>query len=154
MRVLVTGATGFIGRALAKRLAQSHVVIGLDRPGPPGPSAGVDGADIDLIAPGVCIRSTFPNGGYSTLSGTSMASPHVAGGAALFLAKHPDASPADVKEALQGGLFRVDTGEGNTVLAVLSGKTRKFHIRILPGDKVKMEFSPHDLTRGRISYRL
>ena len=59
-----------------------------------------------------------------------------------------------VKEALQGGLFRVEVEEGNTVLAVLSGKTRKFHIRILPGDKVKMEFSPHDLTRGRISYRL
>jgi len=59
-----------------------------------------------------------------------------------------------VKEALQGGLFRIETDDGSPVLAVLSGKTRKFHIRILPGDKVRMEFSPHDLTRGRISYRL
>lgn len=59
-----------------------------------------------------------------------------------------------VREALQGGLFRVEVEDGETVLAVLSGKTRKFHIRILPGDRVKMEFSPHDLTRGRISYRL
>lgn len=59
-----------------------------------------------------------------------------------------------VKEAQQGGLFRVELDDGSVILAVLSGKTRKFHIRILPGDKVRMEFSPHDLTRGRISYRL
>ena len=59
-----------------------------------------------------------------------------------------------VKEALQGGLFRIELEDGSAVLAVLSGKTRKFHIRILPGDKVRVEFSPHDLTRGRISYRL
>ncbi|MFH1295527.1 MAG: translation initiation factor IF-1 [bacterium] len=59
-----------------------------------------------------------------------------------------------VKEALQGGLFRIELSDGSLVLAVLSGKTRKFHIRILPGDKVRMEFSPHDLTRGRITYRL
>lgn len=59
------------------------------------------GADVDLIAPGVCIYSTFMGGGYSTLSGTSMASPHVAGGAALYVAKHPDASPGTVKTALQ-----------------------------------------------------
>jgi len=59
-----------------------------------------------------------------------------------------------VREAQQGGLFRVELEDGSAVLAVLSGKTRKFHIRILPGDRVRMEFSPHDLTRGRISYRL
>ncbi|MEU4130903.1 S8 family peptidase [Streptomyces wuyuanensis] len=58
------------------------------------------GRDVDLIAPGVCIRSTFRNGGYSTLSGTSMAAPHVAGGAALYRATHPGASPADAKSAL------------------------------------------------------
>ncbi|KKT07407.1 MAG: Translation initiation factor IF-1 [candidate division WWE3 bacterium GW2011_GWF2_43_18] len=39
-------------------------------------------------------------------------------------------------------------------LAVISGKMRKAHIRVLPGDKVRIEFSPHDLTRGRIIYRL
>ena len=47
------------------------------------------GADVDLIAPGTCILSTWMNGGYDTISGTSMASPHVAGGAALYKATHP-----------------------------------------------------------------
>jgi subtilisin len=59
------------------------------------------GADIDLIAPGVCINSTWKGGGYRTISGTSMASPHVAGGAALYQATHPSATPAQVKAALQ-----------------------------------------------------
>ncbi len=59
------------------------------------------GADVDLIAPGTCINSTWMLGGYNTISGTSMASPHVAGGAALYKATHPTASPAAVKAALQ-----------------------------------------------------
>ena len=60
------------------------------------------GADIDLIAPGVCILSTWKGGGYNTISGTSMASPHVAGAAALYKSNNPGASPAQVKTALQG----------------------------------------------------
>ena len=65
------------------------------------------GPDIDLIAPGKCIYSTYPTTkstgtGYAVLSGTSMASPHVAGAIALYRAEHPLATPADVKAALQG----------------------------------------------------
>lgn len=64
------------------------------------------GADVDLIAPGVCILSTYKGSAYATMSGTSMASPHVAGAAAVYAAAHPGATPAQVKAALQaaGGL--------------------------------------------------
>ena len=59
------------------------------------------GSDVDIIAPGVCINSTWMTGGYNTISGTSMASPHVAGAAALYKALNPTATPAQVKAALQ-----------------------------------------------------
>jgi translation initiation factor IF-1 len=58
-----------------------------------------------------------------------------------------------VKETLMGGMFRVVFLDETIALASLSGKMRKFRIRILPGDKVKVEFSPHDLARGRVTYR-
>lgn len=60
------------------------------------------GEDIDLIAPGVCIKSTWFDGALKTISGTSMAAPHVAGGAALYKAANPGADPDSVKSALQG----------------------------------------------------
>lgn len=59
-----------------------------------------------------------------------------------------------VRESLMGGMFRIELDAGEEILAVISGKMRKMHIRVLPGDKVRVEFSPHDLTRGRIMYRL
>jgi subtilisin len=59
------------------------------------------GADVDLIAPGVCILSTWRRGGLNTISGTSMSSPHAAGAAALYKSSHPAATPAQVKSALQ-----------------------------------------------------
>lgn len=59
-----------------------------------------------------------------------------------------------VKESLMGGMFRIEMDNKEEALAVISGKMRKMHIRVLPGDKVRVEFSPHDLTRGRIMYRL
>ncbi|HEU4398701.1 MAG TPA: S8 family peptidase [Actinomycetota bacterium] len=59
------------------------------------------GSDVDLIAPGVCISSTYFGDGYRTLSGTSMASPHVAGAAALYKSTHPTASPSQVRSALR-----------------------------------------------------
>jgi translation initiation factor IF-1 len=58
-----------------------------------------------------------------------------------------------VVEALPNTMFRVDIQEGHSVLAHLGGKLRKNYIRILPGDKVKLELSPYDLTRGRITFR-
>ncbi len=59
----------------------------------------------------------------------------------------------EVTEALPSALFRVKLETGQMILAHVSGKIRKNFIRILPGDKVKVELSPYDLTRGRITYR-
>jgi len=60
---------------------------------------------------------------------------------------------ATVQEALPNAVFRVELENGHEVLAHISGKMRKHFIRILPGDKVLVELSPYDLTRGRIIYR-
>jgi len=59
-----------------------------------------------------------------------------------------------VTEALPNAMFRVQLDTGHEVLAHVSGKMRVNFIRILPGDRVKVELSPYDLTRGRIIYRL
>jgi translation initiation factor IF-1 len=58
-----------------------------------------------------------------------------------------------VIEALPNTQFRVELDNGHNVLAHISGKMRMNYIRILPGDKVKVELSPYDLDRGRITYR-
>ena len=58
-----------------------------------------------------------------------------------------------VIEALPGTQFKVKLESGHVILAYLSGKMRKFYIRILLGDRVKVEMSPYDLSRGGISYR-
>lgn len=58
-----------------------------------------------------------------------------------------------VVEPLKNAMFRVELENGHTVLAHVSGKMRKFYIRILPGDRVTVELSPYDLSRGRITYR-
>ncbi len=58
-----------------------------------------------------------------------------------------------VEESLPGAQFKVTLENGHTITAYLSGKMRKFKIKILPGDKVKVEISPYDLTKGRIIYR-
>jgi len=58
-----------------------------------------------------------------------------------------------VLEALPNAMFRVELANGHKVLAHISGKIRMNYIRVLPGDKVLIELSPYDLTRGRITYR-
>ena len=59
----------------------------------------------------------------------------------------------EILEALPNAMFRVKLDNEHVVLAHVSGKMRMHFIRILPGDKVKVELSPYDLTRGRITYR-
>ncbi|HIZ17108.1 MAG TPA: translation initiation factor IF-1 [Firmicutes bacterium] len=58
-----------------------------------------------------------------------------------------------VTEALPNATFKVEIGNGHTILAHISGKLRMNFIRILPGDKVTVEMSPYDLTKGRITWR-
>lgn len=58
-----------------------------------------------------------------------------------------------VSEVLPNATFRVELENGHEVLAYLSGKMRKFYIRVLEGDRVKVEMSPYDLSRGRVTYR-
>ena len=58
-----------------------------------------------------------------------------------------------VLEPLPNAMFRVELENGHVVVAHISGKMRMNYIKILPGDKVKVEISPYDLTKGRISYR-
>jgi subtilisin family serine protease len=72
------------------------------------------GPPVDLAAPGVCVLSTWRGGGYNTISGTSMASPHVTGAAALYKSTHPSATPAQVKAALQAAGTFDWTGDPDT----------------------------------------
>lgn len=58
-----------------------------------------------------------------------------------------------VEELLPGATFKVKLESGHVITAHLSGKMRMFRIRLLPGDKVKLEMTPYDLTKGRIVYR-
>jgi len=58
-----------------------------------------------------------------------------------------------ITEALSNAMFRVELENGHSITAHISGKMRMHYIKILPGDKVKVEMSPYDLTKGRISFR-
>ena len=58
-----------------------------------------------------------------------------------------------ITEALSNAMFRVELENGHVITAHISGKMRMYYIKILPGDKVRLEMSPYDLTKGRITYR-
>ena len=58
-----------------------------------------------------------------------------------------------ITEALSNAMFRVQLESGHVIIAHISGKMRQHYIKILPGDRVKVEMSPYDLTKGRISFR-
>ncbi len=58
-----------------------------------------------------------------------------------------------IKEALSNAMFRVELENGHVITAHISGKMRMHYIKILPGDKVRIEMSPYDLTKGRITFR-
>ena len=91
--------------------------------------------------------------GVGVLSG-SFGPPH---GASTNIFRMPKQAPIQqegvVTEALPNAQFRVELDNGHSILGLLSGKMRKFFIRILPGDRVEVEMSPYDLTKGRIVYR-
>jgi len=58
-----------------------------------------------------------------------------------------------ISEALSNAMFRVELANGHKLIATISGKMRMHYIKILPGDKVRLEMTPYDLSRGRIVYR-
>jgi subtilisin family serine protease len=108
-------------------LAVSAIADSDGKCGGTGPSTGYGNDDtlasfsnygsvIDFAAPGAKIFSTYKGNGYATMSGTSMASPHVAGAAALYMSTHPDASPSEVRSALMNQAATSSTmcdGNGN-----------------------------------------
>ena len=59
-----------------------------------------------------------------------------------------------IKEALSNAMFRVELENGHVITAHISGKMRLHYIKLLPGDKVKLEMSPYDLTKARITFRM
>ena len=59
----------------------------------------------------------------------------------------------EVTESLRNGMFRIDLDNGHQTTGYIAGRMRRYRIRILPGDRIKIELSPYDLDRGRIVYR-
>ena len=86
----------------------------------------------------MCIRDRIKTGGFNKLIMSKKDSIEVEG---------------TVKEALPNANFKIELANGHEVLAHVSGKIRMNFIRVIPGDRVLVELSPYDLTRGRITYR-
>jgi translation initiation factor IF-1 len=71
-----------------------------------------------------------------------------------FIAEEKIEVEGEVLEALGGGMFRVGLDNGHELIAYTAGRMRRYRIRMAPGDRISVELSPYDLTRGRITYRL
>ncbi len=119
-------ASGFVPAAFPEVITVSAIADTDGIPGGTGPSSIFYGADdtlatfsnygsaVDIAAPGVNIQSTWLNGGYNVSSGTSMASPHVAGAAAIYLYQNPGASPAETKANLLAEAWAQSSPQGFT----------------------------------------
>jgi translation initiation factor IF-1 len=79
--------------------------------------------------------------------------PFVIGGRRMAGKEEKIEFEGEIVEALSNGKYRVVLDNGHELLAYVAGKMRRFRIRVLPGDRIKVELSPYDLTRGRIVYR-
>jgi translation initiation factor IF-1 len=127
------------------------------------PSRGPAPAGRSLVAvPPEALRAWVvgirpPTHGPTVLSGRSMtaAAPAATTGHGGVVAEKEESIQVEgtVREALPNTQFKVELDNGHSVLAHISGKMRMHYIRILPGDKVVVELSPYDLSRGRITYR-
>lgn len=92
-------------------------------------------------------RSLLPGGAAAILRGFHTFTPDGS------VAKDAIEIEGTVTEVLPNANFRVELENGHEILAYLSGKMRQHYIRVLEGDRVKVEMSPYDLTRGRVTYR-
>jgi translation initiation factor IF-1 len=75
-------------------------------------------------------------------------------GAGIALKEEKIEFEGEILEALRNSMFRIRLDNGHETLGYTSGKMKRFRIRMLPGDRVKVELSPYDLDRGRITYRI
>ena len=109
---------------------------------------------LESAAPGGSV-ATRPNGRFCTRPRVSSQFAQTAYKEAVLPKPKDDAILLEgtILESLPNAMFRVELENGHKVLAHISGKMRMNYIRILPGDKVQVELTPYDLTRGRITYR-
>ena len=83
----------------------------------------------------------------------SGAAPRIRKESAIAASEEKVEMEGEVVEAFPSGMFRVTLDNGHEMIAYTAGKMRRYRIRIAPGDRIKVELSPYDLTRGRIVYR-